>query len=65
MSRPFTATAAVKTRMRELDITAAELADRAEVSYIAVRYLAFSPTTGRRLKACRWRLTGHPSVFLT
>lgn len=43
MSRPFIVTAAVKTRMRELDITAAELADKAEVSYLTVRYLAFLP----------------------
>jgi hypothetical protein len=38
MSKPFTATAAVAARMRQLGITAAELADRAEVSFGTVRY---------------------------
>jgi hypothetical protein len=37
-SRPFTTTAAVATRMRELDMTAADLADKAGVSFGTVRY---------------------------
>jgi hypothetical protein len=41
VSRPFTATAAVKARMGELGITVADLADRAEVSFGTVTYLAF------------------------
>jgi lambda repressor-like predicted transcriptional regulator len=36
--KPFTATAAVKARMRELGITAADLADRAGVSAGTLRY---------------------------
>jgi hypothetical protein len=38
--RPFTVTAVVKARMRVLGFTAAELADRAEVSLGTVTYLA-------------------------
>jgi hypothetical protein len=37
VSKPFTTTVAIATRMRELDITAAELADRAGVSRGTVR----------------------------
>ena len=39
MSRPFTTTAAVATRIRELDTTADELTDRAGVPRSTVRYL--------------------------
>lgn len=56
--RPFTATAAIVTRMRELDITAADLADRAEVSFGTVRYfglLAHDRETLERLSvALEW-----------
>ena len=44
MSKPFTATAAVEARMRELGITAADLADKAEVSFgTYVAFLAHDP----------------------
>jgi hypothetical protein len=43
MSRPFTTTAAVAARIRELGITAADLADRAGVSHGTVRYLGLLP----------------------
>jgi hypothetical protein len=42
-SRPFTTTAAVAARMRELGYTAAELADRAGVSYLTVKYFGLLP----------------------
>lgn len=38
MSRPFTMTAAVRARVRELGITARDLADRADVDYSTVKY---------------------------
>jgi hypothetical protein len=38
MSRPFTTTAVVAARIRELGITAADLADRAGISHSTVRY---------------------------
>jgi hypothetical protein len=43
VSRPFTATAAVAARIRELDTTAAELADRAGVPHSTVRYFGLLP----------------------
>ena len=42
-SRPFTTTAAVAARMRELAMTAADLADRAGVSPGTVRYFGTCP----------------------
>jgi len=36
--RPFTATAAAAARMRELGMSAAELEDRAGVSWVTVKY---------------------------
>jgi hypothetical protein len=41
--RPFTTTAAVETRMRELGITVDELEDRAEVSRGTVRKFGLLP----------------------
>jgi hypothetical protein len=41
--RPFTSTAAVENRMRELGITADVLADRAGVAYSTVKYFGMYP----------------------
>ena len=52
MSKPFTTTAAVRDRVRELGITARDLADRADVDYSTVRYfglLAHDEATLERL----------------
>jgi hypothetical protein len=57
--RPFTATAAVRNRMRELGMTAGELADRAGVPESAFRYFglcSFDSQTLERLSAALgWR----------
>lgn len=50
--KPFTATAAVRARLRELGKTAADLADKAEVPYTTVKYfglLAHDRETRERL----------------
>ena len=43
MHRPFTTTAAVATRIREIGITAIDLADRAEVPFGIVRHFGLQP----------------------
>jgi hypothetical protein len=60
--RPFTATAAVANRLRELGITAADLADRAEVSAGTLRYfglLAHERETLERLSVALDWPPGH------
>ena len=62
MSRPFTTTAAIAARLRELTMTPAELADKSGVPYGTVRYfgmLGHDPRTLERLSAALGRPPGH------
>jgi hypothetical protein len=58
VTRPFTTTAAINARMRELGMTMGELAGAADVSETTLRYfglLSHNPQTLERLSvALRW-----------
>jgi hypothetical protein len=48
--------------MRELDMTVADLAERAGVPFSVVRFSGLSLMKGTRWNDCRWRFTGRLTV---